>query len=95
VDAATVMAADSVMVVVPLNADTVVPDVMPAPEIRQPTQGGVVGVPVKVKVVEDPDVEPTPEPCDVNKKALPARTRNSTGPLPRSNTALGLTASGN
>jgi len=60
--AATVIAADMVMPVVPLNAVTLVPDVMPVPEIRQPTHGGVAGVAVNVNVVDEPDVEPTAVP---------------------------------
>ena len=71
VDAGTVIAADNVMPVVPLYAATVVPDVMPGPESNAPTIGGVAGVVVNVKAVEDPDVLPVPLPCDVNMEALP------------------------
>ena len=71
VDAGTVIAADSVMPVVPLYAATVVPDVIPVPEIKPPTIGGVAGVEVSVSVVDEPDVLPTPVPCEVNIDALP------------------------
>lgn len=84
----TVMAADSVMPVVPLYAATVVPDVMPVPEIRPPTVGAVAGVPVSVKAVDEPDVLPVPEPCAVNSDALPAIIRALSGPLPKSATAF-------
>ena len=87
VDAGTVMAAESVTPVVPLYAATVVPDVTPAPEIIAPTIGGVAGVAVNVNVVDEPDVEPTPEPCDVKIDALPWVTRTLIGPLPISATA--------
>jgi len=50
----TVIAADSVMPVVPLYAATVVPDVMPAPEIRPPTSGAVAGVVVSVSAADKP-----------------------------------------
>jgi len=59
VDDATVMAADNVTLV-PLVADTVVPAVIPVPEITQPTQGGNVGIAVSVSAVDEPDVLPTP-----------------------------------
>ena len=60
------------MPVVPLNAVTVVPDVMPAPEMIQPTQGGsAAAVAVSVRVVDEPDVLPTPEPDDVNSPKFP------------------------
>jgi hypothetical protein len=85
---ATVIAADSVIVVVPLNAATVVPGVIPMPEIKAPTIGGVAGVEVNVSVVDEPEVLPTPEPWDVKIDALPAITRTLTGPLPRSATAF-------
>ena len=85
---ATVMAADSVMPVVPLYAAIVVPDVMPVPEINAPTIGGVAGVAVSVRAVDEPDVLPTPEPCDVKIDALPEMTRALIGPLPRSATAF-------
>lgn len=88
VDAGTVMAADSVMPVVPLYAATVVPDVMPVPEIRPPTIGAVAGVPVSVKAVDEPDVLPVPDPCAVNSDALPAVMRALSGPLPKSATAF-------
>ena len=85
---ATVMAADSVMPVVPLYAATVVPDVMPAPEIIPPTIGAVAGVRVSVKAVDEPEVLPVPDPCDVKIDALPAIMRAFMGPLPRSATAF-------
>ena len=85
---ATVMAADNVMPVVPLYAVTVVPDVMPVPEIKPPTIGGVAGVVVSVKVVDEPDVLPTPELCAVKIDALPASMRTLMGPLPMSATAF-------
>jgi hypothetical protein len=76
------------MPVVPLYAATVVPDVIPAPEIRPPTIGGIAGVAVSVKVVDEPDVLPMPEPWDVKIDALPAIMRTLIGPLPKSATAF-------
>src|SRR5258708_1858345 len=84
----TVIAADNVMPVVPLYAATVVPDVMPAPEIKPPTRGVALGVAVSVSVVDEPEVLPTPEPCDVKIDALPAIMRTLVGPLPISATAF-------
>lgn len=84
----TVMAADRVTPVVPLYAAIVVPDVMPLPEIKAPTIGGVAGVAVNVSAVDEPDVLPVPELCDVKIDALPAIMRTLTGPLPRSATAF-------
>lgn len=88
VDVATVIAADNVIPVVPLYAATVVPDVIPAPEIKPPTIGGVAGVPVSVKVVDEPDVLALPKPWEVNIDALPAIMRTLVGPFPRSATAF-------
>src|SRR6202030_118247 len=71
VEAATVIAAESVTPVVPLNAATVVPDVMPTPEMMQPTQGGLAAaLAVSVSAVDEPDVLPTPEPCAVKSPML-------------------------
>ena len=78
------------MPVVPLNAATVVPDVMPVPEMIQLTHGGLAAaVAVNVKAVDEPDVDPTPEPDDVNTQALPKTVRNSIGPFPKSFTVFG------
>jgi hypothetical protein len=84
----TVIAAESVMPVVPLYAIIVVPDVMPLPEIKPPTSGAVAGVAVNVKVVDGPDVLPMPDPCAVKIDALPATIRTLIGPLPKSATAF-------
>jgi hypothetical protein len=73
---------------VPLYAVTVVPEVMPAPEIKPPTIGGAVGVAVSVSAVDEPEVLPTPLPCDVKIDALPEITRTLIVPLPRSATAF-------
>ena len=83
---AMVIAADSVMPVVPLYAATVVPEAMPLPEISAPTIGGVAGVVVNVRAVDKPDVLPMPEPCAVKIDALPAIMRTLIGPFPRSAT---------
>ena len=91
VDVGTVMAAERVIPVVPLYAATVVPDVMPAPEISAPTIGGVVGAAVNVSAVDEPDVLPAPLPCDVKIDALPCVTRTFMGPLPISATACAAT----
>ena len=62
---ATDIAAESV-IEVPLVADTVVPDVMPVPEMTQPTQGGVAGVAVVVSAVDELVALPlVPVLCDV------------------------------
>lgn len=58
------------------------------PEISAPTSGAVVGVAVKVSDVEDPVVDPMPEPCDVKIDALPCVIRTFIGPLPTSATAI-------
>jgi hypothetical protein len=74
-----------VIVVVPLNAVTVVPDVTPVPDIKHPTHGGLAAaLAVKVIVVVDP--LPRPDPCDVKSPMLPWSMRTSVGPLPRSAT---------
>ena len=87
VDVSTVIAAESVMPVVPSYAAIDVPDVMPVPEMMQPTQGIVRGVAVNVNAIDEPDVLPMPDPCDVKIDALPATTRTLIGPLPISATA--------
>jgi hypothetical protein len=79
------------MPVVPLYAVIVVPDVIPAPEIKPPAIGGVAGVVVSVKAVDAPEVLPMPDPCDVKMDALPATMRTFTGPLPMSATAFAAT----
>lgn len=50
---ATVMAAESPMIVTPLYEATVVLLVTPVPEILHPTHGGVAGTEVKLIVVDD------------------------------------------
>ena len=96
VDAGTVIAADSVIPVVPLYAATVVPDVMPAPEISAPTIGGVVGVVVKASELwTNPTYSRRPEPCDVKIDALPETRRALIGPLLRSATAFAAIAQSN
>jgi hypothetical protein len=76
------------MPVVPLYAAIVVPGVIPAPEIKPPTIGGVAGVAVNVSVVDGPAVLPTPELWDVKTDALPETRRTLIGPLPMSATAF-------
>lgn len=86
VDAATFIAADSVMPVVPSYAATVVPAVMPVPVILAPTIGlfAVAGVAVSVNVTDKPAVLPSPLLCDVKMYAMPEMTRSFSGPLPKS-----------